>query len=397
MLPLGLTEEALAAAAAESDLDSPAAGQRMRKLFGPELAAAALTQQALRRRAVTKFGAAASTMFFTRDGLEQATRTEVAAHHATRFRRGSVAGVVDLGCGIGADALAFSSAGLAVRAVEVDPDTAGVAAANLATVVPIGRSDVPSTYDVTVADVEDYPLDSAENHGWFADPARRDRTGRVWRLSDFAPSWQFVVRLLAGDRIAGIKLGPALPHADIPAGVEAEWVSHRGVTLEVGLWAGGGAVAGGRRATVIDAPNGPASLAADETTGGPDVGPIGRYVYEPDGAVIRARAIPVLANRLHATVVDPKIAYLSCDELVPTAFAQVYEVLDRLPYTEQVLRSWLRERNVGVLEIKQRGMHLDPALLRRRLVPRGPESATLLITRTPKTAAVLVVRRVRTA
>jgi SAM-dependent methyltransferase len=401
VLPLGLTELALAAAAAESDLESLAAAQRMRSRFGPDLAAAALTQESLRRRAATKFGEDARQMFFTRDGLEQATRPAVAAHHAARFRAGGATGVDDLGCGVGADAIAFLRAGLSVRAVDVDTDTAAVAAANLRTVSVEGSDDGSScapTYDVVVGDaereVESTRATTTSDWAWFADPARRNSTGRVWRLSDFSPSWPFVLRLLSGDRIAGVKLGPALPHADIPRGVEAEWVSHGGTTLEAALWAGGGAIPDARRATVIVDQEGPTSLLADATGPGVEIGPIGRYVYEPDGAVIRAGAIQVLAARLRATLIDPKIAYLSSDDVVPTPFAQAFEVLERLPYTEKALRGWMRERDIGSLEIKQRGIDLDPARLRRRLAPRGPAAATFLVTRTPKGATVLAVRRV---
>ena len=95
------------------------------------LAAAAVTQVVLRRRATTKFGAAAARLFFTREGLEQASRPAVAAHHAERMLAAGVRRVVDLGCGIGTDAMAFARAGLEVVAVDSDPLTAEVAAANL--------------------------------------------------------------------------------------------------------------------------------------------------------------------------------------------------------------------------------------------------------------------------
>ena len=54
--------------------------------FGPDETAAILTQAKLRRRATSKFGDFAERMLFTRAGLEQATRLDVAAHHAARFR-----------------------------------------------------------------------------------------------------------------------------------------------------------------------------------------------------------------------------------------------------------------------------------------------------------------------
>ncbi|GMA28172.1 hypothetical protein [Arenivirga flava] len=94
--------------------------------------AAVLSQAKLRRKAAAKFGPFAERMLFTEAGLEQATRLRVAALHAGRFRDAGVASVADLGCGIGADALALASLDLDVHAVERDEVTAAIAAYNLA-------------------------------------------------------------------------------------------------------------------------------------------------------------------------------------------------------------------------------------------------------------------------
>src|SRR5690606_35975959 len=75
----------------------------LRRNHPADLVAAALTQAELRRRARAKFGADADSMYFTPDGLEQATRASVAAHRARRFAGLGPASVVDLGCGIGGD------------------------------------------------------------------------------------------------------------------------------------------------------------------------------------------------------------------------------------------------------------------------------------------------------
>ena len=97
----------------------------------PEFVAALLTQQRLRARAVTKFGEFADDMLYTADGLEQASRLEVAATHAGRFYNASLATVHDLGCGIGSDAVAMSALGVTVQGVDIDPVTAAVADINL--------------------------------------------------------------------------------------------------------------------------------------------------------------------------------------------------------------------------------------------------------------------------
>ena len=382
-LPFGLTEEVLAAAMAEPDPDSLAAATRLRRLTEPEQAAAALQQAALRRQAAAKFGAAAETMFFTRDGLEQATRPTVADQHAQRFLAAGVRRVVDLGCGIGADALAFVRAGLEVVAVERDPATAAAATANLA-----GRA------EVLCADAEEVAVELlAPGVGAFCDPARRNARGRVWRVADFSPSWSLVTRLLNGRRTSGVKLGPALPHDLVPADADAEWLTDRGDTVEVGLWAGPGSVPG-RRSALVRTGEDWHRLVTDPDPPERTVREVGDFLYEPVGAVIRSGGIAQLARRLEAGLLDPHLAYLTGDRAVPTPFATAYAVRERLPYDVRALRRWVAERQVGRLEIKQRGTAVDPAKLRRELRPNGPNAATLIVSRTPRGTVVLVTERV---
>ena len=95
-----------------------ARGERLRaEGHDPALVAAALTQQRLRGRAAAKFGPFAERMLLTPDGLEQATRLVVSAHHASRFASAAPSRVADLGCGIGGDAMALAGLGLPVLAV----------------------------------------------------------------------------------------------------------------------------------------------------------------------------------------------------------------------------------------------------------------------------------------
>jgi SAM-dependent methyltransferase len=382
-LPLGLTADALAAAMAESDPDSLVAATRMRRNFGPALATAALHQAALRRKAAVKFGADAAGLFFTRDGLEQATRPVVADHHARRFLAAGVRRVVDLGCGIGADALAFARAGLEVVAVERDPEVAAVAAANLG-----------GLGEVICADAENVAGDLlTPGVGVFCDPARRDVRGRLWRVEDFSPSWHLVRELLDGRRTAGIKLGPALPHDLVPRTAEAEWLSDLGDVVEVGLWAGAGSRAGARAAVVRTRES--AGWQRLETVAGPplQVRELGSYLFDPDGAVIRSGGIAQLGRTLDAGLLDAHLAYLTGDVAARSAFATTFAVRDRLPYDRKVLRRWVAEQRVGRLEIKQRGVAADPAELRRALRPNGPNSATMIISRTPHGAVVAISDR----
>lgn len=369
-------KELLATAASETDPSSLAAAERMRGMVSPERAAAVLSQEVLRRRARGKFGAGAARLFFTPEGLEQATRAPVAARRASRFVALGASGVADLGCGIGADALALRAAGLAVTGVERDPVTAVFARAN-------------SGIHVLVGDAAEL-FDHASPDGVFCDPSRRTSRGRTWRVEDFSPPWEFVTGLLDARQIACVKLGPGLPTALIPDNVEAEWVSDSGQLVECALWSAPAGVTPGRRRAVVDG----AELWRDETLPDAEVGGPGAFVYEPDGAITRAGLLGELARMIRGARIHPGVSYLTASAHTPTAFATAFEVLEVMPWSERVLRQWVRAQGVGTLEIKKRGLQVDPAALRRRLRPAGPASATIIGTPTPRGAVAIVARRV---
>ncbi|MDO5682138.1 MAG: class I SAM-dependent methyltransferase [Propionibacteriaceae bacterium] len=378
-------DEALMAAAAQADPGSLAAATALRKRFEPELAAAALAQDSLRRRARTKFGENAGALFFTADGLEQATRPDVARWRAERLVTAGVTRVIDLGCGLGTDALAMVDAGLDVVAVERDETTAVLAAANLA-----GRAQVRHA-DATESDLADRTV--------FCDPARRTGAGRTWNVADFSPPWPFVTGLL--DRPAGacLKLGPGVPHRLLPEETRTEWVSHRGDLVEACVWSAGlsapraavGAYAGPGRAAIL-LPAGE-TLQVDPAAPSPSVSEPGRYLHEPDPGVLAAGGLPTLAAAMSASRVHPDIAYLTTDNPTRSPWWTSFEVVQAMPWRERELRRWARDNDIGVLEIKKRGIEIDPAALRRRLKLTGTRSATIVITPTLGAAQVLVVNR----
>jgi len=365
-----------------SDPSDLRAGELLRRHCEPDQAAAALNQVALRRRAVAKFGPDAAGLFFTADGLEQATRAGAAAWRAERFAAAGVNEVVDVACGLGADARAFADAGLRVTGIEADPVTAVFAQANLG---ERGRVVCGRAEDIVAGLL-------APGVGVFVDPARRTARGRSWQVRDLSPSWEFCLGLLEG-RMGCVKAAPGLDRTLIPTNLQACWVSDHGDLVELSLWNGvddGGHVAvllpSGKRMEV-----GPDAAAP--------VGDVGAYLLEPDPALIRSGAVDTLAARLGAWRLAPGIAYLSANviaatsETAPTDFARVFEVSDVLAYNEKTLRAWIRRDQIGILEIKARGVDVDPATLRRRLKPSGPNAATLILTPTPQGVRAVVARR----
>lgn len=349
-----------------------------------ELVSAALTQSRLRTRAEAKFGEFARQMIFTRAGLEQATRLTVAARHAQRFAAAGIAHVADLGCGLGADAMALASLDLKVTAVELDETTAACATMNL---IPFRNA------TVVHADAAAVPLDGID--GVWLDPARRTTsssgTKRLWDPEDFSPPLSFVESLAASGRAVGVKMGPGMPHASVPADCEAQWVSVGGDVTEVALWFNAVRRPGIRRAALVLGPQGAAELTSAEDFGaGPSapLGPVEGYLYEPDGAVIRAGLVADVALQLDGHLLDEHIAYICAPDLRDTPFARAYKVLEVMPYNVKALKTWVKDNGIGVLEIKKRGTAVTPEELRKQLLPGGKnaknpakKTATLVLTR----------------
>lgn len=366
----------LAEAAGLDEPDPLRAQSALRRTASAEHAAAALTQVRLRERAVAKFGDDAARMYFTPDGLEQATRTPVAQHRAGRLAAFRTESLVDLGCGIGGDLLAAARVGIICAGVDLDPVRVAVAEANLAALDLAGA--------VMVADAT--TLDTAPFDVAFADPARRSARGRTFDVDDWTPPWPFVEGLLRRDSC--VKVAPGIPHALVPDGVEAEWVSDHGEVKEAALWSGRLATVR-RRATVIG--DGGLATLTDEDDPGGEVRSVGGFLYEPDGAVIRAGLVTAVAAGVHGGLVDEHIAYVTSDESFHTPFARGYRVLEELPYREKPLRAALRERGIGRLTIKKRGVDVVPEQLRKRLALAGDDEATIVLTRVAGQGTALLV------
>lgn len=348
----------------------------------PELVAAVLSQARLRVRAEAKFGPFAERMLFTEAGLEQATRLSVAALHAGRFQSAGVAWVADLGCGIGADALALAALDLEVTAVDRDEVTAAIAAYNLA---PWSNARVEH------GDAES--VDLAGVGGVWLDPARRDGAKRLRDPADWSPSLDFAFGL--GERLpTGVKLGPGIDRELLPPGAEAQWVSVDREVVELAVWFGAVARPSVGRAALVIGAHGSAELTAAEDSADAEAGPLGEYVLEPDGAVIRARLIGDLARSIDGRMLDASIAYVTTDSPVATPFASCFRVVEDFALDQRSLKRELAARGIGTLEIKKRGVDIDPAAFRTALAPKGEKSATLILTRVGGKRRALLVERV---
>ncbi|WP_431930565.1 THUMP-like domain-containing protein [Nonomuraea jabiensis] len=283
--------------------------------------------------------------------------------------------VVDACCGIGGDFLALARAGCTVVAVDTDPLTVAVARAN-AEALGLGDRVTVSVGDAAEVRPEEYDV-------LFADPARRTGRGRTFDPMAYSPPWPVVLDLASRASRACVKVAPGIPYEFIPAGAEAEWVSYKGEVKEAALWTG--QETAGRRATLL-----PGGHTLTATGAEAPVGPAGRYVYEPDGAAIRAHLVGEVSEIVNGRLLDPMIAYITGDDPIDTPWASRYEIEDILPFSGKKLRAALRERQVGNVTIKKRGSAVDIERLRTDLRLNGEKSATIILTRILDKPSVII-------
>ena len=375
------TPEALALLNAIGDLDAKADVLKLVSAlraegYDPGLVAAVLSQAKLRRRARKKFGDFTDGMLFTEDGLEQASRLQAAALHAGRFRGAGISQVADLGCGLGAESMAMGAIDLNVRAFEIDEVTAALAVFNLGAFENV---------EVEQADIT--TLDLSQFEALFFDPARREldgkgeRAARKFDPAQFSPNFNWVLEQ-ARTKPTGIKLGPGHPHEAIAQDAEAQWLSIDGDLVELALWFGEVRRPKVARAATVVNSTGRHEIVSETFESEPaDVSSLKQFIYEPDNAVIRSHLIADLAREVGASLISREIAYVSSDQEIDSPMMRGFRVVDEMAFDRKKLKAYLRERNIGTLEIKKRGVDVVPEQLRKEMGLKGEIAATLILTR----------------
>ena len=346
---------------------------RLRRDFTNEQAAG-LWEVALAQLRATKQAkfSRADEMFFTRSGLEQASGERIAAHRAERMRQrlGTGRRVADLGCGIGGDSLGLARY-FRVTGVDLDPARLTFAQANAAVY------DLSEAFEIRQADLMTF--DPTGFEALFFDPARRTDEGRrLFSVEDYGPPLSIIRGWLKTVPNLGVKIAPGVNYGEL-AGYECEIeiISENGDVKEAVLWFGElGDRAVKRRATLL--PSG-ATLITQADKEPVAVGSSQAILYEPDGAVIRAGLVEELAHQLHATKLDPDIAYLTADTLQATPFAQPYRIIESGPFNLKKLNRRLNELAVGRVVIKKRGSPLEPTALERALKLKGRPDREIVI------------------
>jgi hypothetical protein len=361
-----------------SDGDALAAGAALRARhpdLPADLAAAVLEQADHGRRARERYGLDTAGLLLTRDGLEAATRPEVARRRARLLAASGAGRVLDLTGGLGFDVREFLAAGLEVTAVERDPGVAAFLSHNCpAATVVCGDAVVEAPTLLAGLD---------ENDVVFADPARRDptgpreaHTGRARPERDperWSPPWSFVAGVPHPRVLA--KVSPGFP---VPREWQAEWVSVSRVVVETAV-ASWPLFATRRQAVVID---GSVTTVVPADDGDLPLAPaIGPWVHEPDPAVVRAGAVPTLARLEELAAVDPDSTWLTSDHSCSSPAVRSYLVTEELAGPPRQQRRRLAELGVERLTVKSRDVDVDPTAVRRALSVREGGEHVLILTR----------------
>jgi len=353
--------------------------QQLRQNYSAELVRLGLELAQLRKRAEGKFSLA-SQLWFTRQSLEQATSEQVASHKASRFAQLD-SELWDLCAGMGSDAIALARH-CQVCACDLDSIPLQLASWN-AQVYGVSDKITFLQQDVNQIDVAGKII--------HIDPDQRDATGRRHlRLEQIQPDLTHLQKIAKSCKAGVIKLSPASNFGGKFPDCEAELVSLHGECKAANIWCGDLSRPGIWRATVLPAGE---SIAGDPLSVWPEMSSVQGYIFDPDPSLVRSGLVNLFAQQNGLFRLDDAEEYLTADGLVDSPFVTGFQVIAVLSRNEKQLRKYLREHQIGTLEIKCRHVPIDIERVRKTLSLKGDHSITLIYARVEgKTKAVLCKR-----
>jgi len=403
------------------------ASQNRDWLIGCQLSAGMLAHQRLQRNRAAKKFSDPEKWLWTAKLLEQSSDEKVARMTAAAFPND--ARVIDLCCGAGADSVALARRG-PVTAIDRCEVACALTRANLAMHFPMNflgsLSDSPSValgskldrseYEVICSNAESIEIQTED---WIhVDPDRRSNSGRTTLATFFHPGLDFLLDLMDRSTGGSIKLAPATKCEYENAGADSNStikVDQAKIGRQFIAW--GGSVrqqrwwwkvetypAGTTTVSILDrndewlhwtVTNEDVSQCDQWSNIVDEVDEIQGYIGDTDGCVRTAGLQGLLASNINALIIGNPFGYIVKRDKPETSSPLVhwFEIQATMPLDRKRLRTYLRERNVGVLEIKVRNIEVDPEMLRKEMKLKGSESATVLITRCGSKTIAIVGRR----
>lgn len=317
---------------------------------------AAAEQWRLRHRAESKFRNA-GRLWLTEELLEQSSGDVVAGHTSSRYK--GLGAIADLCCGLGGQTRSLAGIGR-VAAVDQSPLALWLTSRN----IPEERRP-----DVTLLCGRVPQALPAADAAWL-DPARRRGGRRAGRgLAALSPGPGEVMDVVSRYGAVGVKLGPSTPEAELDAWLEGtahsrEWISLDRSCRELVIWFGALAEEPGMRlATLLPSGRQLRGSPAPWPAGAPP----GRFLLEPDAAIIGSGLVGNLCHLSGYAPLDPQVAYVTGDADEVSEWGLLYRLLGAAPFRRKRLAEVLRSHGAGSLVVKTRGSAVDPPALQAAL------------------------------
>ncbi len=326
----------------------------------PLTIAVALDTFMTRRDPEGKFGTWGSQGYFVSALVEQASREAIARYRSQYFT--GLQHVLEIGTGTGSDTAALARVSHRVTSIESDPIRAELARHNLAqqgitnvTVVVGDALEVLSSLDMKLFD------------GFFADPARRTKTGqRVKDAADYSPPLLDLLSLTHA-KVRAIKVSPGL-FFDAPSlGWSRQFIGNGDECLEQTLWFG---------SPIVDSsvylpdqqigwnpPTPPVMplAAAEDLTG---------FLFEAHAVVNRSQHLAQFFAQRRIAQIAPDVAYGIAPSRPPShePLLSAFEIVTAMPFALPELRAALTTLGwTSRTEIKKRNYTGDIDHLRAAL------------------------------
>lgn len=316
---------------------------------------AALELVSAGRRLAAKLGLDDSLLAVS-EAVEQASSGRVAIWHASRLPEG--ARVLEIGCGCGGDSLALAHRAQNLIATDVDPVRAACAHTNLLSLDLANARAVPEDGFAILAS------DGARADVVFADPSRRTSGRRSLHPEAWEPPLSRLVDLAREGRVVLVKAAPSLDPSDVAGVFRVSYVSHGGECVEAFL---DSRTADGPDVEAVMLPPGAPEIVLRGDRGPAPTGEVGRWIFRPDPAAVRASLLAELCTRHGAHLLDGSIALLAADERIDSPWLAPYEVLESMPLRPVDLAAALRRHGASRIETHCRGVSMPAADLSRRL------------------------------
>lgn len=332
-----------------------------------------------RRSAAAKLPGA---WIFSSEAAQQATPFVVATARARRLAQLGVEAVADVTCSIGTEVAAIDHEGLTVVGSDLDFARLSMARHNVGKDIFTQANALQPAFDAPVI---------------VADPARRSGGRRITNPEDLLPPLSSLIAAWPGRELA-IKCAPGLDFSKWSG--EVALTSVDGSVKEACLYTPGLAgVTDGRpvmrSAMVIQAvdKHKPLELSAahvqtydDTMSDDVDVQSAGRYIIDPDGAIVRAGLVRHFAAAHGLWQLDERIAHVSGDVL-PRGIAG-FEIIEQVALKQ--VRKALAALDCGSAEILVRGVDANPDVLRKQWKLKGTRALAVVVTRIGRSATAFI-------